>query len=150
MDTATGRLLGPDCRRFVTAGRATFTLLNPTTGRRFTYRVKARKPALFAVAYRHGSVYVPLGTISKNTFYPAGTANPTAAKGFTWLWHHLDNLPDTMELWHEGACGRCGRPLTDPDSIAAGYGPDCRERLDFNSLNPANAVHFDTIARRRA
>ena len=27
-----------------------------------------------------------------------------------------------------GACGRCGRTLTDPDSIAAGIGPDCASK----------------------
>ena len=27
--------------------------------------------------------------------------------------------------WHEGRCGRCGRKLTVPESIEAGYGPEC-------------------------
>lgn len=27
-------------------------------------------------------------------------------------------------------CRRCGADLTDPDSVVAGVGPDCRERLE--------------------
>lgn len=27
------------------------------------------------------------------------------------------------------ACGRCGAVLTDPESIARGFGPDCAERM---------------------
>jgi hypothetical protein len=34
-------------------------------------------------------------------------------------------LGATLEFWHEGRCGRCGRRLTVPDSIASGYGPEC-------------------------
>lgn len=28
-------------------------------------------------------------------------------------------------------CSRCGKELTDPDSVAAGMGPDCRARADM-------------------
>jgi len=28
-------------------------------------------------------------------------------------------------VFHEGACGRCGRTLTVPESIASGFGPEC-------------------------
>ena len=30
-----------------------------------------------------------------------------------------------FEIWHEGKCGRCGRKLTVPESIACGFGPEC-------------------------
>jgi len=30
---------------------------------------------------------------------------------------------------HEGRCGRCGRPLTVPESIEIGIGPDCAEQM---------------------
>ena len=35
--------------------------------------------------------------------------------------------PDAIR--HEGRCGRCGRPLTVPESIDRGIGPECWERL---------------------
>jgi len=34
-----------------------------------------------------------------------------------------------FELHHEGACGRCGRPLTRPDSIRSGFGPECIAKI---------------------
>jgi hypothetical protein len=36
-----------------------------------------------------------------------------------------NNLPNFIEIWHEGRCGKCGRTLTVPDSIANGLGPEC-------------------------
>lgn len=32
-----------------------------------------------------------------------------------------------MELWHEGLCCFCGRPLTQTESIKRGYGPKCAD-----------------------
>lgn len=39
-----------------------------------------------------------------------------------------DVLGSQLEVWHEGRCGRCGRKLTVPGSIAAGLGPECAGR----------------------
>jgi len=33
------------------------------------------------------------------------------------------------EIDHMGKCGRCGRPLTVPESIECGIGPDCAEQM---------------------
>jgi len=37
-------------------------------------------------------------------------------------------LPDYMQLWHEGTCCFCGRPLTQTESIKRGYGPTCAKQ----------------------
>jgi antitoxin component YwqK of YwqJK toxin-antitoxin module len=37
----------------------------------------------------------------------------------------FDWLDEKMELYHEGKCLTCGRPLTDSDSIKRGIGPVC-------------------------
>lgn len=52
-------------------------------------------------------------------------------RAFAWAWDQLrtGTIPATLEIWHAGRCGRCGRLLTDPTSVAAGYGPICREAL---------------------
>lgn len=34
-----------------------------------------------------------------------------------------------VEFYHEGKCGRCARPLTDPESCRTGFGPECRGKL---------------------
>ena len=63
-----------------------------------------------------------------------------SALAFRWLWAHLTErisvgpwlstgkagfLPISVRFWHEGRCGRCGRTLTDPESIKRGLGPVC-------------------------
>jgi hypothetical protein len=76
--------------------------------------------------------YSYLGTINREGVFwhgrksmvPEDDFKTTAAR---WLFNQLanNNLPDTCQLWHEGRCGRCGRRLTVPESIASGIGPEC-------------------------
>jgi hypothetical protein len=40
-----------------------------------------------------------------------------------------DIMPAQLEFWHEGRCARCARPLTDPASIEAGFGPECITKM---------------------
>jgi len=49
-------------------------------------------------------------------------------KAFAWIWDQVrfgTDLPKVVEVWHEGACCRCGHKLSVPASIEIGYGPDC-------------------------
>ena len=49
---------------------------------------------------------------------------------FFWRWVIIaGELPASLEVRHEGACGRCGRALTVPESIDLGIGPDCAEKM---------------------
>jgi hypothetical protein len=38
----------------------------------------------------------------------------------------LQGLPAGYSIQHDGLCGRCGRHLTDPESLRTGMGPICR------------------------
>ena len=54
-----------------------------------------------------------------------------AAVAIAWVLNHIENqnydvLSNSVELMHLGCCLRCGRPLTDADSIQQGLGPVCR------------------------
>lgn len=59
--------------------------------------------------------------------------NAPAHKALVWMLDAMrcrrDVLGSSLEVWHEGRCGRCGRKLTVPESIAAGLGPECAGRL---------------------
>lgn len=50
-----------------------------------------------------------------------------SAVAFMWVFAQLDadKLSDDIEIWHAGKCGKCGRKLTVPSSIALGIGPEC-------------------------
>jgi Family of unknown function (DUF6011) len=57
------------------------------------------------------------------------TEDTPSVKAFTWTLNHLTNgqgaMPEGVEVWHAGKCGKCGRKLTVPSSIAIGIGPEC-------------------------
>lgn len=128
---------------FVFAGRATFTLHNRETGNRFTFRVE-RAPdrdlnQLFFVAVLNGPDnqrdYAYLGTATARWGYRHGqkskiAADAQSARTAGWLFRHLRfgaPLPPQVDFHHEGTCGRCGRPLTTPESVERGLGPVCAE-----------------------
>lgn len=54
---------------------------------------------------------------------------------FKWLlaasvkWMLGDKKYPSIEIYHEGYCGRCGRQLTKPESIQLGYGSTCYKKV---------------------
>lgn len=131
-----------DARTFITAGNAYLTLRSARTGTRYTYRVSKHKSVagLFFVSTLYGSDntgdYAYLGIIRDNQFSLTSKSrfdmDSPQFKAFSWAWQQLwrnDTLPDVLELWHEGRCGKCGRLLTVPESIANGIGPECAKRF---------------------
>jgi hypothetical protein len=46
----------------------------------------------------------------------------------------INTLPDFVEVWHEGFCGKCGKRLTVPNSIEIGIGPDCIKKLSKQDI----------------
>jgi len=146
-------------KEFVLAGRALFTLDVPEEWRRrhhseanptrphFTYKV-TRKPRSdwYFVSAREGSDYAYLGTLDSQTgqvriaknsaFNEDEWAVRLIRRALPYVWAgNLTPLHEAgFDLHHEGKCGRCGRELTDPDSISRGLGPDC---LKKSSLVPA-------------
>jgi hypothetical protein len=123
-------------KKFVMAGNAIFTLLSVATGTRFTFRVKAKKdggiPHFVSVfnGTDNENDYAFLGTI-----FPDGNYKPSMKsifkddskpqEVFKWFFTRIETLPITVQIFHEGKCGRCGRTLTVPESIQSGFGPEC-------------------------
>jgi hypothetical protein len=137
--------LAPEFRRdYILGGHAVVTLVSKRTGDRFTYRVSVSKPKEGKQPVHFVSVltgpdnredYEFLGTIFPDGGYRRSMKSqigPDApsAKAWEWTWAHLDGPEaDRVEVWHEGTCSRCNRPLTDPASIERGLGPVCAERV---------------------
>lgn len=125
-----------DAHRYIFAGNATITLRSAKTGTHFTYRIrKSEKGDVFFVQLLTGpDNYSYLACIFANRPYHlhhsakscAGVAAPSF-RALSYALTHLrdDNIPEALEIRHEGSCGRCGRPLTVPSSIDRGIGPDC-------------------------
>lgn len=127
--------------RFILAGYAIFTLVSRKTGTRFTYRVSVAKdrPDLFFVSVLTGpqntTDYQYVGVITRDGGFrhtaksKIGTDAPSV-KAIQWTIEKLmDGVePDQLEIYHLGKCGKCGRPLTVPESIITGLGPTCAGR----------------------
>ena len=125
-------------RAFALAGKATFTLRSPSTGKWFTYHVESGRPLMrpiwFVSLLFTPASYAYLGFLGEDEAWRHGgsksCARPdaTSSRAFDWCWYRISRLRSLAgaEFWHEGSCGRCGRTLTVPGSLAAGLGPVCQ------------------------
>jgi len=131
-----GRMTNPkEILAFIHAGRARITLVSEKTGVRFTYRISAKKDKPAFVALLSGpeneSNYTYIGFIS-NERYIWGKKSRVKAQSpsnmaFAYVYRHLMTgvMPPSVEIWHEGRCGRCAKVLTVPESIKRGFGAKC-------------------------
>lgn len=145
-----------EMKRFVEAGNATITVVSRKSGSRYTFRFS--RPDEASTQLRNQSfatrpIWVSLlaGADNESDYSFMGTIFPSrcmwevrrSAKSrvgeeapswsaLVWFVESLFKLPARLEhceVWHEGKCGRCGRKLTVPDSIATGFGPECAGRM---------------------
>jgi len=127
-------------REFVLAGNARITLASRKTGARFTYRVRRPKDGDGPVSHfvdvlsgpENEADYAYLGHYRDGRFSHGRKSKVGADAPSARAWRWFDTVvilhrrvPQELEVWHEGRCGRCGRVLTVPESIARGIGPEC-------------------------
>lgn len=143
-----------DFAMFATGGDAVFTLTSKRTGAAYTYHVQIGQggepgaPSMltppFFVRLLTGpdntSDFTYIGLIqrksgpgcmefrtTKASKLPV-TATPVAA--FAYSWRNRMRLDKAgVEFRHAGRCAKCGRPLTTPESIDRGFGPECWARM---------------------
>jgi Family of unknown function (DUF6011) len=138
-----------DCQAYCIGGDAKLTLVSKRTGVRFTYRItRAPENKRFPLPAYFVSVltgpdnetnYRFFGTMrgAYNLLYrysDKAKVSETApsVKAFAWFFDRVflqGVVPAELEIWHEGRCSRCHKPLTDPESIRRGLGPICAEKL---------------------
>lgn len=126
---------------YMLAGKAIVTLVSSRTGARFTYKIAAANDGgpHFVSLLRgpaNDSDYTYMGAIFNGTTFRLTRksrigANAPAYRAFAWAFDRLSSgkIPDELEIWHEGRCGKCGRKLTVPESIASGLGPVCAGKV---------------------
>lgn len=132
-------------RAFALAGNARLTLVSRRTGKRYTYRIRQPRPSAphfvqLLTGSDNESGYTFLGSLFDTPLrtkeYSHGKRSPIrpmteSVRAFVWFWKALEDrqLSPLLEVWHEGRCGRCGRTLTVPSSIANGIGPECANKI---------------------
>lgn len=127
---------------FVRAGRAVFTIKSLVSGKHITFKARVKKsdnpvrPPVTFVSVRTGGAgknqWGYLGILTEHntlrqthkSVYADGAVEARAL-GFALANLRSGRLPPQAELWHEGKCGRCSRALSDPESVARGFGPEC-------------------------
>jgi len=145
-----GRLTtAADLERFALAGNARLTLRSKSTGTRFTYSVKQARfedgalntQLYFVKVLTRPDNYDYLGLLRLVqgkwifTHSPKSRISKEAPScvAFSYVWRAVQedhaSAFSKIEAWHEGRCGRCNRPLTVPESIERGIGPDCAEMM---------------------
>lgn len=139
-----------DIVRFLFAGYATFTLLDTRINERITYFVKqaednGKKKDMWFVSARVGMDFLYFGYIDKDKKFnwaktPKLSKDDLRAKYFLAFLIRVnqEQVPNFIEFWHEGICGKCGRHLTVPESINNGLGPVCRKRMIESESKPLN------------
>jgi hypothetical protein len=161
--------------QFILAGNAYVTLKSLATETRYTYRVSRADckacgegkectcgavPRFFVstlIGSDNENDYVYLGMIGNQAQFRATKATGDRAKAkpflaFEYAWKNILNnnrIPAQLEIWHEGRCGRCGRKLTVPESVAAGIGPDCAGKMGGGRKPFVAAVETQQLAEVR-
>jgi hypothetical protein len=151
---------------FALAGNARLTLVSKKTGQRFTFRIRqpqertgVKMPPHFVQLLSgpdNGSDYHFLGTIFngaefRHSYKSRIGATAPSARAWSWFWPRLvlGNLPSSLEVWHEGRCGRCGRALTVPESIERGIGPECAGAMGMLVTDFQRQRQHDLLEDRR-
>lgn len=136
--------------KFLQGGKAIVTVVSKQTKQRFTFKFvrpaksnRPGQPPTFVsvltgpdnnAAYSYmGSIFPDrdaLEIVHTGKSQIAKTA--PSAKAAQWFVRAVaagGPVLEQCEVWHEGRCGRCGRRLTVPESIASGFGPECINRV---------------------
>jgi hypothetical protein len=138
---------------WVLAGRAVFTIQQPAGAPEkphYTFKVKRVEPngqwpeAFFVKLLtrpNNQTDFTYIGKLTKATgqtkttgksvkfegSYPLRLLNRTLAR--VWANDNVAFEKHGYHVHHEGRCARCGKPLTVPESIETGFGPECSKIL---------------------
>lgn len=127
--------------KYIMGGHGVVTLKS-YTGVHHTYEFRApnnRKEGddtMFVKTLIAGGEWVYVGMYKDKNFYLTKASKfslqSPIVKGIYFIMKLMfkpDFIDERMHLYHEGICSRCGRPLTNPESIEFGIGPVCREMI---------------------
>ena len=112
---------GSERLKFALAGASIFTIKSMKTDRHYTYKLKKGNVRYFC-AVNSGDTFIPIGSFRFDD-YQRATYDAPSMKALKWFLRNPES--EEVAFYHMGRCGRCGRPLTNPESIESGYGPEC-------------------------
>lgn len=127
---------------FLLGGKCECVICNTKTGNKFNFRINVsenNKNMFFVYANIDGKkAYAGYIKIKDNAIsYIQGnkgvlSENDLPIKALLYVIRHYKTLPDSVEVLHVGKCSRCGRRLTNPESIHTGLGPACFKKVKLS------------------
>lgn len=133
--------------KYLLGGKSQVTLKNVKTGNTVSIRIEAGKKkakgTFFIKCLSEYGNHAYVGFFKQNeagetsqlfsSYKTCFSEDSKEWKTCAWLVEKIasESMPDAVEVHHNGSCSRCGRELTDPDSIASGFGPVCRKKLSI-------------------
>lgn len=115
---------------------AEFTLVSKTTGKDFTFKIDRKafngRMFTFVKVEKNYLEFYYLGSYYNGSLWNKKTkVESLSAKAISWVLSNVEKqkfemLDNNVEILHLGKCLRCGRTLTDQESIQIGLGPVCR------------------------
>lgn len=110
------------------------TVKNPKTGNHRTFQIKTAKGGNLAgkrivsllIGPDNTQDYKALGFVSDRGVVTWGRYVGTDYQRTIEVLNHLDRL--NLEVYFETCCRRCNRPLTTPESVTSGIGPECAKK----------------------
>lgn len=136
---------GQEVVKFLLAGNCSTRITNTITMNSFDYDIKApdlqslEKPGnklyYLKTKYATDNFMCYAGCLIVNsdftnfTFTPGKKGvlkeNDIRVKSLLWVLRNADRIPQSVQIEHFGKCSRCGKKLTDAESIERGLGPTC-------------------------
>lgn len=134
------------CRSFILGGNADFSIQNMNNGIRYDYTITkaSNNNNIYFVKVKsskqEGYVYAGhLKVAPDGVYYVQGSkgklqyhSEPIGGYLMQALFVGDNSLPRPMIMFHHGKCAKCGRKLTDIESIKRGFGKFCYESLFKN------------------
>ena len=128
-------------RDYLLGGKGIITVRSVKSGKHFTFKIgkpsRVDGPQILFVSLligRENFEYLGHLGVAGMSFTTSGKTTATivtAGKAFEFLIGCLKRgaLHADLEVSHEGRCGCCGKRITNPESLAAGIGPECMKSL---------------------
>lgn len=142
---------------FCLAGHATVTIQSHKTETHYTFQIKRNKRrqngGYFVSLLTGPEQYAYMGMITRDRdfIHTKGSKidhDAKSSRSFRWFWHWMtvrQQIPELLEIRHDGHCARCGRQLTTPESIDRGLGPECAIKEGVASAPKKRQVKSATV-----
>ena len=134
--TNSHELSGQDALDYILSGKGKGTLIGKAARYTFKFNQPVDRDKVIFVSFLAGTdnetdyQYIGYISLANREFLPGKKGNPNhpAYRAFDWYLRALSAQSEKSlqaTFLHEGVCGRCGRTLTNPESIVRGIGPEC-------------------------